>query len=98
MKSKMKLIPVIIMLIAGAITAICTWFFNYESNTALVILSGVLIAFYILGIVLRRILLKFEDEIENERIRIAEEEGKVVEKQGDTENTRKQPDTDRGVE
>lgn len=80
MNQKLKMLPVLIMLAAGAVTNIITYVLHYESKTALLILLGVLLFFYIAGSLLRKLILRFEKEIEeNEKERL-EEEGKVVEK------------------
>lgn len=86
MKSDMKLLPIIIMLVAGGITAISTFLLGYESKTALWILVAVLVIFYILGLIFRKILLKFEAEIAEKEAKLSEEEGKVEEKQNGNEN------------
>ena len=82
MTSKLKILPLTIMLIAGAASSVITWVLRYESVTALWINVGVLILFYIIGCIVQKILLKFEKEIAEEEARKAEEEGKVVEKEG----------------
>ena len=83
MSTPMKLLPVLIMLIAGAFTSITTWLLNYDSKKAMWILVGVLILFYIIGRFVQKIINKFEMQIaEEEAKRLEEEEGKVVEKDG----------------
>ncbi len=81
MSTRLKLMPVLIMLIAGAATSIITFLLHYDTHKAMWILLGVLIFFYILGIILQKIVYHFEKQIAEEEARIAEEEGKVVEKE-----------------
>jgi len=92
MNRKLKILPVVIMLIAGAVTGVITYILQYEGKTALLILLAVLLLFYIIGFFFRKMIWHFEDEIirkEKERL----EEGKVLEKGAettigiDTENT-----------
>jgi len=92
MKKKYKLLPLTIMLIAGAITGLSTFLLHYKSTTALWITVGVLILFFIIGTILQKVIIKFELEIAaeeakkaEEEAKKAEEEGKVVEKEGAAE-------------
>lgn len=78
MNIKLKLLPAIITLLAGAVTSIITFCLHYESRTALLVLLIVLLLFYMMGTILQRIIFNFE--IKNARAKAAEEEGKVVEK------------------
>lgn len=84
---KRKQIPLIVMLLAGAVTSISTKIMDYELETALWILLAVLIVFYIVGCVIKRVMDSFEAErLKAER---AEEEvsdeGEVIEKEGPQE-------------
>lgn len=92
MDRKLKMLPVVFMLIAGAITGIITYLLQYEGKNALLILLIVLLLFYGIGFFFRKMIWQFEDEVvrkEKERA----EEGKVLEKimeaqaQKDTENS-----------
>lgn len=79
MNKRLKTLPLIFMLTAGAVTSIITYILHYEGKTALLILLAVLLLFYIIGSLFRKMILRFEDEIakeEQEKL----EEGKVVEK------------------
>ncbi|GEM_PF-1296239 len=82
MKDRFKLLPLTVMLIAGAITGVATYLLHYKSTTALWVMVGVLILFFIIGTILQKVILKFEAEVAAEEARKAEEEGKVVEKEG----------------
>ncbi len=80
MNKKLKMLPIYLMLITGAVTSIITYMLHYESKTALLILLGVLLFFYITGSLFCSLIQRFEkeqDEKERERL---EQEGKVVEK------------------
>ena len=80
MDRKLKTLPIVLMLMAGAVTSIITYILHYEGKTALLILLGVLLLFYIIGFLFQKMIYRFEDEIaEEEKMRL-EEEGKVVEK------------------
>ena len=80
MSTKLKLLPVLIMLLAGAITSVITYILKYETSTMLWILAGVLLLFYILGTIVQKIIHRFEEQIEEEEEQRAREEGVVVEK------------------
>lgn len=83
-RKKLQMLPAGIMLFAGLITSIEMFCFHYELKTVLVVLLIVLIVFYILGVIIEKTIIKFEDA--NEAKRKAEEEeaeGKVVEKDGE---------------
>lgn len=85
MDQKMKMFPVILMLIAGAITSIITYALNYEGKTALLILLGVLLFFYIAGSLFRNMILRFEKEQAEKEHAYIDQEGKVVEKEPGSE-------------
>ena len=79
MDRKLKMLPVVFMLIAGAITGIITYLLQYEGKNALLILLVVMLLFYGIGFFFRKMIWQFEDEVvrkEKERA----EEGKVLEK------------------
>ena len=84
---KRKQIPLIVMLLAGAVTSISTKIMHYELETALWILLAVLIVFYIAGCVIKRVMYSFEAE----RIKAestdedVSDEGEVIEKDGSQE-------------
>ena len=93
MDRKLKSLPLILMLIAGAVTSIITYILHYEGKTALLILLAVLLLFYVIGFLFQKMIYKFEDEIAREEKARMDEEGKVVEKgaeqfgEKDTENS-----------
>lgn len=80
---KTKQIPLIMMLLAGAVTSISTKLMHYELETALWILLGVLIVFYIAGCLIKRTLDSFEmaaSQSEDENGNVSDE-GEVIEKE-----------------
>ena len=85
MKQRLKSLPIILMLVTGAVTSIMTYSMNYDGKTALLILLGVLLFFYIAGCMFRNMILRFEKEQEEkERVKL-HQEGKVVEKEPGSE-------------
>lgn len=99
MSIQLKLLPTLIMLVAGAFTSIVTYVLHYDGRKAVWILVGVLVLFYILGVVVQKVVYKFESEIEAEEARKAAEEGVVLEKDAGgesegvvSEQTDEQPD------
>ena len=71
-----KTMPLILMLIAGAITSIITFIKKYTIFDKLIALLIVLLVFYFLGSVLKWMLDYFDAQNEKKRI----EEGEVIEK------------------
>ena len=71
-----KNLPLLLMLLAGAVTCIVTYIQKYTMSEKLVSLFAVLLIFYILGSVLKGTLDYFERQNE-EKLR---EEGEVIEK------------------
>ena len=80
MDRKLKSLPLILMLIAGAVTSIITYILHYEGKTALLILLGVLLFFYIAGSLFASLINRFEKEQEEQERIQKEEEGKVLAK------------------
>lgn len=85
MSRKLKMLPAFIMLLAAAFTSIITYLLDYETKTALFILLGVMLVFYLLGSILARVIGSFEKANEQEENEEQTEddkpEGKVVEKE-----------------
>ncbi|MCI5585680.1 MAG: hypothetical protein MR383_09105 [Lachnospiraceae bacterium] len=71
-KNKLRFFPPGLMLVAGSIASIMTYRFQYEIKAALLILLSVLLAFYIFGLIIVKIITDF-DRI-NEEKRLAEEQ------------------------
>jgi len=82
MMKKTRMIPPLLMLVAGAITSIITYIYNYEIKVMLFTLLFVLIVFYVLGVVVKRILDSLAAQLEKS----LNEEGEVIEKQVEEEN------------
>ena len=74
---KRRLIPPFVMLSAGAVISITMRILHYETKTMLIILLCVLVGFYIAGSVIKYMLDKFEQQIEEASM----EEGEVIEKE-----------------
>lgn len=81
MKSRrMKMFPLIVMLVAGSFTSIMTYYFQYEIKTALLVLLSVLLVFYLLGLLLVNVIVSFDKKNEEARLAKKREEGIVLEK------------------
>lgn len=76
-----KLVPIILMLIAGAIASIITYVRDFELTEMLWILSGVLILFYIIGLGIKKVLDIFDEQIKEAEEKEKQEEGSVIEKE-----------------
>ncbi|MBD5540482.1 MAG: hypothetical protein HDR00_04705 [Lachnospiraceae bacterium] len=81
---KRKLIPIFLMLVAGAVASIIAYIRDYELTRMLWTLLAALIVFYLLGTVLKKVLDLFDDQIKK-----ADEEkrneGSVIEKEVEEE-------------
>lgn len=78
-----KNMPLILMLTAGAVTCIITFIQKYSVLGKLTALLVVLVIFYLLGSILRWTLDYFDKQNEEK----SREEGEVIEKEADGENT-----------
>lgn len=76
-----KLLPLLLMLIAGAITSVMTFVWGYSLKDKLFALLLVLLIFYFLGSVMKWLL----DYFDRQNERKAEEAGEVIEKEPDSE-------------
>lgn len=74
-----KNMPLVLMLVAGAITSIITYLRDYTAQEKLVTLLIVLVIFYSLGRILEATLNAFDRENEARR----EQEGEVIEKEAE---------------
>jgi len=77
--NRRKLLPVLIMLLAGAMAAILLAIGRYEITSMLWILFVVLVVFYILGCILKWSLDHIDKQ--NEKKDSSLDEGEVIEKQ-----------------
>ena len=89
---KMKNIPFILMLVAGSITSIMTYIFQYEIKTALLVLLSVLLVFYCLGLLLINVIISFDKKNAEERKAKELEEGVVLEKEESAEEQQNNAD------
>ena len=76
---KRKMIPTFIMLLAGAVASIVMYTNRYEIKSMLWILVAVLIVFYIIGLVIKKVMDSFERTEENTDT--VSDEGEVIEKE-----------------
>ena len=80
MKSnKKKYIPFIFMLVAGSITSIMTYIFQYEIKAALLVLLSVLLVFYCMWLLLVNVITSFDKKNEVERLAREKELAKAEE-------------------
>lgn len=70
-------LPLILMLVTGAVTCVITYIMEYSITQKLVSLLVVLLLFYFLGNVIKWTLNRFDRENE----KLLEEEGEVIEKE-----------------
>ena len=85
MDKKLKSLPIVLMLSTGAVTSIITYSLNYDGKTALLILLGVLLFFYITGSMFSNMIFRFEKEQEEIEREKRKREGMVVEKEPGSE-------------
>ena len=86
-KKKIKYIPFILMLVAGSITSIMTYVFQYEIKAALLVLLSVLLVFYCMGLLLVNVIVSFDKKNEEERMAKEKELAQVIEKDGTEEDS-----------
>ena len=93
MKSKkMKMFPLMLMLVAGSFTSIMTYYFQYEIKTALLVLLSVLLVFYCFGLLLVNVIISFDKKNEEEQRAKELEEGVVLEKEETAEEQQNDAD------
>ncbi len=83
---KRENIPIILMLVAGAVTCIITFIMNYPIWAKLLSLFIVLLIFYFLGSILKWMLNEFE--MQNDKRN--KEEGEVIEKDAEETETKEE--------
>ena len=81
-----------LMLIAGSITSIMTYHFQYELKTALLVLLSVLLVFYCFGLLLVNVIISFDKKNEEEQRAKELEEGVVLEKEETAEEQQNDAD------
>ena len=90
MKMNRNSIPLVLMLVAGAITCIFTFVNDYPIWEKLLSLLIVLLVFYFLGSLLRWVL----DMFDMQNAKRAKEEGDVIEKDSEEEEAQDKKDTE----
>lgn len=85
MSRRLKMLPAFFMLSAGTITSVITYVLHYEGKTALTILLGVLLLFYIIGKLFQTMIVRFENQNEEEKKKQAMKEGTVVEREAEND-------------
>lgn len=89
MTNKKKLLAPFMMLFAGAVSSITMYIFHYDMKSMLLIILVVLIVFYVTGVLMTKMIARFQQE--NEKNIAAEEE--VIEKEppvGEAESDKKE--------
>lgn len=87
---KRRMIPIFLMLVAGAITSIITYIKDYELTRMLWTLLGALVVFYVLGVVVQKTLNLFDEQIEEAEKKAKEAEIKEAEEK-EKENRNEEP-------
>lgn len=80
---KRKMVPIFLMLLAGAITSIITFIKDYDLTKMLWTLLVVLIVFYALGVVIQKTLNLFDAQIEEAEKKAKEAEEAEEEKENE---------------
>lgn len=78
-----KEMPLVLMLSAGAVTALICYFKGYDLSHMLVALLATLVVFYMMGSIIKMILDSFDKKNKEE----VSPEGEVIEKEPVPENT-----------
>lgn len=76
---KTKRIPALVMLLGGAVSCIVTYINHYDLKDTLVVVTLSLVVFLVLGVIIKIILDSFDIPGEDK----VDDEGEVVEKQGE---------------
>ena len=77
---KNKNLPLIIMLVAGAIASVITYMKQYDTKEMLFTVLIVLVIFYVIGMIVKEIMEYFLKTEKPEKL----DSGKVIEKESDT--------------
>ena len=94
---KRRMIPIFLMLVAGAITSIITYIKDYELTRMLWTLLGALVVFYALGVVVQKTLNLFDEQIEEAEKKAKEAEIKEAEEK-EKENRNEEPGNEENTE
>ena len=76
---KRQQIPVLLMLVAGAITSLTVYFRDLGLKTMLIALLATLVIFYFLGTIIKMIF----DAVDEKNEKRVSDEGEVIEKEAD---------------
>lgn len=79
-----KEMPMVLMLAAGAVTALFAYFRGFNLSSMLIALLATLVAFYTIGCIIRMVLDSFEKK--NKKIEEVSPEGEVIEKDPEMED------------
>lgn len=93
---KRKMVPMFLMLLAGAITSIITFIKDYELTKMLWTLLVVLIVFYALGVVIQKTLNLFDAQIEEAEKKAKEAEEEAAEEEKENEEPVGEEETEEG--
>lgn len=80
---KRNLIPPFIMLLAGFLSSLIMFFMKYDTKDMLIILLGVLLVFYMIGLLIKFMM----DSFEKRNTQAHLDEGEVIEKELKEEET-----------
>lgn len=80
---KLRLIPALVTLLAGAVTSVTLYLFRMNYILSLIILLLVLIVFYVIGVIAMKVLMDFRKAAEAKEAEGAspDSEGEVIEKE-----------------
>ena len=84
---KRKQLPLLLMLIAGAITSLTVYYKHLGLKTMLISLLAALVAFYFIGSLVEYVL----DSFDRKETSAVSDEGEVIEKEADTAVTESEP-------
>lgn len=87
-----KQMPMILMLVAGSVTALITYFRGYSLKNMSIALLATLVAFYFIGCIIKMMLDSFDKKNQAEKEAISEE-GEVIEKDASSDNPTEESET-----
>ena len=74
-------IPLIIMLSAGSIISIACIVYGFSMMNTLLLVLGTLVVFYLIGLIIRKIILKINRDAEERAALLAQEENEAKQKE-----------------
>lgn len=94
-----KNIPLIIMLSAGSIISIACILYKFTMLKTLALVLATLVVFYIIGLIIKKLILSINRDAEERAALIAQEEQEAKQKElAESEEVKKQDITDVGTE